>query len=202
MFWKNRMRAQTRLPVALIYLAGIPLTAITTGCTNRPYNSPQEQAQNACHAFGPKTLSGGLIGTLGGAAGGAGIGALASGGKGAAIGAGVGAFAGLLGGMIAGNQMDKQDCYQAQVALQQIRYTAVGQPVTWTNPATGSFGSYTPLTAETAQTNGKLCRQVRQDTTLKDHQATSQVELTCRDANGNYTTIEPTPATSVGSTPS
>jgi len=196
------MRTHIRLPVALVYLAGISLTTVTAGCTNQPYSSPQEQAQNACRAFGPKTLSGGLIGTLGGAAGGAGIGALAGGGKGAAIGAGVGAFAGLLGGMIAGNQMDKQDCYQAQVALQQIRFKPVGQSVAWANPATGSFGSYTPLTAETAQPNGRLCRQVRQDTTLKGHQATSQAELTCRDANGDYMAVEPISATNMGSAPS
>lgn len=196
------MSTHIRLPVALAYMASISLMTMTAGCTNRPYSSPEEQAQNACHAFGPKTLSGGLIGTLGGAAGGASIGAIAAGGKGAAIGAGVGAFAGLLGGMIAGNQMDKQDCYQAQVALQQIRYKTVGQPVAWSNPTTGSFGSYTPLTAETVQSSGKLCRQIRQDTTLKGRQATSQVELTCRDSDGNYTAVEPISAIDTGNTPS
>lgn len=183
------MRKIVRMPTLAAGLSIIALTSLT-GCTERPYSSPQEQAQNACQAFGPKTLSGGLIGGLGGAAGGAGIGALAGGGKGAAIGAGVGAFAGLLGGMIVGNQLDKQDCYQAQLALQQIRYKSVGQEVSWTNPETGSYGSYTPLTSETSMPNGQLCRKVRQDTTLKDHQATSQVELTCRDANGNYTKVQ------------
>jgi len=181
------MRQLIRVPALAVGLSAI---ALTSGCTERPYSSPQEQAQNACQAFGPKTLSGGLIGALGGAAGGAGIGALAGGGKGAALGAGIGAVTGLFGGMIAGNQLDKQDCYQAQLALQQIRYKSIGQGVSWTNPATGSYGSYTPLTSETSIPNGQLCRKVRQDTTLKGHQATSQVELTCRDANGDYTNVQ------------
>jgi len=187
----KRSSLQKTTILTSLCIASLSLNA----CTDRPYSSPEEQAKNACQAFGPKTLSGAAIGTLGGAAGGAAIGALEGGGKAAAIGAGIGAFAGLLTGAIAGNQIDKQDCYQAQVALQQIRYKGIGENVTWSNPATGSFGSYTPLSAEAQGPNGRLCRQVRQDTTLKGHQATSQVEMTCREPNGDYTTVaQPAPS--------
>ncbi|WP_281701147.1 hypothetical protein [Acetobacter malorum] len=178
-----------RRPVAALSM--ISVMSLTAGCTNQPYSSPEEQAQNACQAFGPKTLSGALIGTFGGAGTGAAIGAIASGGKGAAIGAGAGALAGLIGGLITGNQLDKRDCAQAQAALQQVRYMNVGQSASWSTPGTGSYGSYTPLTGDIQQTNGQICRKVRQDTTLQGHKPTSQEELTCRDVNGDYTRVQP-----------
>lgn len=178
-----------RRPIAVFSM--ISVVSLTAGCTNQPYSSPEEQAHNACQAFGPKTLSGAAIGTLGGAGAGAAIGAIASGGKGAAIGAGAGALAGLIGGLIAGNQLDKRDCAQAQAALQQVRYMSIGQNSSWSNAETGSYGSYTPLTGDMQQANGQICREVRQDTTLKGHATTSQKELTCRDVDGNYTRVQP-----------
>jgi uncharacterized membrane protein len=84
------MTQAARLPIAGWFLMGLATISLTAGCTTQPYTSPQQQAQNACQAFGPKALSGALIGGLSGAAGGAGLGAIAGGGRGAAIGAGVG----------------------------------------------------------------------------------------------------------------
>lgn len=184
------MRKFQKIP--LLVSASIALTPVTltTGCTDRPYASPQEQAQNACKAFGPKTLSGGLIGALGGAGAGAGIGALAGGGKGAAIGAAAGAVTGLLAGFVVGNQMDKHDCAEAQMALAQIGGRPIGYTASWSNPATGSHGSYTPISAEMPQADGRVCRRVRQDTALKGYNPSSQVVLTCRLANGDYETVQ------------
>lgn len=194
-------RKFTALPMAFLYFAEIPLTLMTTGCTDQAYTSPEQQAQNACRALGPKTLSGALIGGVGGAGTGAAIGALAGGGKGAGIGALAGGVLGVGIGLLEGHHLDAQDCQQAQIALQQVRYTDVGQAVSWANPATGSYGSYTPLSTETVQPSGQLCRQVRQDSTIKNHAATSQIELTCRDANGNYTTVQTPQATTPSAVP-
>lgn len=188
------------ISVVAVRATAISLALLMSGCADRPYNSPEEQAHNACQALGPKTLSGALIGGLGGAAGGAGLGALAGGGKGAAIGAGIGVLAGLIGGAIVGNQIDKRDCYEAQLALQQIRYKDVGQVAAWNNTATGSSGSYTALTPESAYANGRICRQVRQDTTLKDQAPTSQMLLTCRTADGNYESVQPIEASNTTAT--
>lgn len=179
-----------KLPLALSLCIAVTPAILTTGCTERPYSSPQEQAMNACKAFGPKTLSGGLIGGLAGAGSGAAIGALAGGGKGAAIGAGAGALAGIIGGLVVGNQMDKRDCAEAQMALSQIGSHPIGYTVAWNNPATGSHGSYTPVTAEMPVSDGRVCRQVRQDTALKGYNPSSQVVMTCRMPNGDYQTVE------------
>lgn len=175
---------------AFVLAGAVATTLPTAGCTNRPYASPEEQAQNACHAFGPKALSGALLGGVGGAAAGAGIGALAGGGRGAAIGAGVGALAGLFGGLAIGSNMDARDCAQAQQALAQVQYARLGQPVTWSSPS-GSHGSYTPLSAEYQTSGGQICRKVNQDVTLAGHAATSGNVITCRTPDGNYTTVQP-----------
>lgn len=180
-------------PTVLLAVA-LSTAAMIGGCTNHPYSSPQEQAQNACQALGPKTLSGAAIGVLGGAAGGAAIGAAAGGGRDAAIGAGVGALVGLIGGLAVGHNLDVRDCEQAQQALAQMRYAPTGQSVAWEDPQTGSKGSYTPVSDESQQTNGQFCRQVRQDTTLQGHQATTQMVLTCRTPDGDYKTVQAAPA--------
>jgi surface antigen len=178
------------LPIAGVVSLAMATTLLTTGCTNQPYTSPAQQAQNACQAFGPKTLSGAAIGVLTGAAGGAGIGAIAGGGRGAAIGAGAGALIGLLGGLAVGHSFDQRDCAEAQQALAQMRYAPIGQAAYWTDPQTGSHGSYTPVSNEYPASDNGFCRRVRQDTTLHGRQPTTQVLVTCRTADGNYTTVQ------------
>src|SRR4051794_12621402 len=108
------MFANTRLPTAALLIGALSTTILATGCANRPYSSPQEAAQNACSALGPKALSGALLGGLGGAALGAGVGAAAGGGRGAAIGAGVGLLGGLVAGVVVGKQADQRDCAAVQ----------------------------------------------------------------------------------------
>jgi surface antigen len=182
-----------RLSAAGLFLVGMATTTLTAGCANQPYTSPEQQAQNACQAFGPKTLSGAAIGALGGAAGGAGLGAAAGGGRGAAIGAGIGALVGLVGGLAVGHSLDQRDCAEAQQALAQMRHAPVGQAAYWTDPQTGSRGSYTAVSDEYPVANNGFCRRVRQDTTLHGSAPTTQVVVTCRTADGNYTTVqEPT----------
>lgn len=185
------IRAKSR--AALLTLGALSMPLVTGGCTNRPYGSAEEQAQNACQALGPKAMSGALIGTLGGAAGGAGIGAAAGGGRGAAIGAGVGALAGLIGGLVVGRNMDARDCAQAQVALAQLRYAPIGQAVSWTS-ASGSYGSYTPVSAEYAAVDNRLCRRVNLQTTLNGREPVSSAGVTCRQPDGDYTTVQPVSA--------
>lgn len=186
MICKNRLSHRC-LPL----LVAIP--ALVAGCTNQPYSSPQQQAQNACQAFGPKTLSGAAIGALGGAAGGAGIGAAAGGGRGALLGAGIGAAVGLIGGLAVGHSLDQRDCADAQRALAELRDAPVGQTASWADVQTGSYGSYTATSDEFPGGNNRFCRRVRQDTTLRGNSPTTQMLVTCRTADGDYTTVqEPT----------
>jgi hypothetical protein len=111
------MMRTIRLPAAALFAVGIATAIPTAGCTNQRYTSPEQQAQNACQAFGPKAVSGALIGTAGGAAAGAGIGGALGGKSGALIGAGVGGLVGLIGGSSVGHNLDARDCAEAQQAL-------------------------------------------------------------------------------------
>ncbi len=158
-------------------------TLLSSGCA-QPYGSPQEAAANACRALGTKALSGALIGGLGGAAGGAAIGALAGHGRGAAIGAGAGALAGILGGLVVGNQLDRDDCAQAQVAMAQAAQDPTGVGVTWHSP-TGSYGTYTPVSAAFTQ-NGQACRQFHSTAVITGHAPVEDSGVTCRDATGDW----------------
>jgi surface antigen len=181
------MFANMRLPAAALLFGAFSTTILTVGCASRPYSSPQEAAQNACSALGPKAISGVLLGGLGGGALGAGIGAAAGGGRGAAIGAGVGLLGGLVAGLAVGKQADQRDCAAAQTALAQMTTQPIGVPAMWRSPS-GSYGSYTPTSAEYAQGN-QFCRQVRQSTNIAGHQPVESGAVACRNANGDYQTV-------------
>jgi surface antigen len=181
------MLGYSRVPTAILLIGSISATALTSGCANRPYSSPQEAAQNACQALGPKALSGALIGSLGGAAVGAGIGAAGGGGRGAAIGAGIGLLAGLVTGLAAGGHADQRDCTAAQIALAQLATQPIGVPATWRS-ATGSYGAYTPVGAEYAEGH-QLCRQVRESMNIVGHKPVETTGIACRDSNGDYQTV-------------
>jgi surface antigen len=182
-----------RLPAAAVLLTvSVSTVGLTPGCTNQPYSSPQEAAQNACRALGPKAISGALIGGLGGAALGAGIGAAAGGGRGAGIGAGIGLLGGLVTGLAVGSRADQRDCAAAQAALAQMTTQPVGVPAMWRSPS-GSYGSYTPTGPEYAQ-GGQFCRPVRESTNIVGHAPVQSGGVACRDANGDYQTMTETAA--------
>jgi surface antigen len=86
--------------------------------------------------------------------------------------------------------MDQRDCAQAQLALARIRDLPVGQPVTWQSP-TGSYGAYTPVSAEFRGPNNTFCRNVNQEATLAGHEPTQSIVMTCRTPSGNYETVQP-----------
>lgn len=165
-------------------LCSVALLGGMTGCAPQQYGSPQEAAANACSALGTKALQGALIGGVGGAAGGAAIGAAAGRGRGAAIGAGIGLLAGALGGLAVGNRLDRDDCAQAQIALQQAATAPTGRVASWRSP-TGSYGSFTPVSANFDR-NGQTCRSFRTNTVLTGHEPVEDQGVTCRDTAGDW----------------
>jgi surface antigen len=173
------MSKLSRLSHSALLLGSMSTTVLATGCTDRPYSSPQEAAQNACRALGPKALAGALIGGLGGAALGAGV--------------------GLVTGLAVGSQADQRDCAAAQAALAQLAAQPIGVPAMWRSPS-GSYGSYTPVSAEYAQ-GPQFCRQVRQTTAIAGHQPTESTGVACRQPNGDYQTMTETAANSSGTAP-
>ena len=159
-----------------------------TGCAQQ-YATPQQASANACSVFGPRAMSGALIGGLAGAGTGALIGGLAGhSGTDALIGAAAGGLIGVAGGAMVGHNLDQRDCAAAQLALQQIDTTPTGQPLPWTDPATGSKGSFTPTADQyTDPTSGEVCRPVSADYYLNGHQpVTGDTGNVCRDANGDW----------------
>jgi surface antigen len=191
------MSMKSRIPVAVLFIGA--LSTISPAPTYaQVYSSPQQAAQNACQALGPKALSGAVMGAVGGGLLGAGIGGALGGRRGAAIGGGAGMFGGLLGGLSAGKQADQRDCLAAQAALAQLASQPTGVPVTWQSPS-GSHGSYTPTGPEYQQGN-QFCRPVREDTAIAGHQPTQIGAVTCRTANGDYQTVTET-ASNTGNSP-
>jgi surface antigen len=162
---------------------------VIAGCANRQYATPEEAIKNACSAFGPKALSGTLIGGAAGAAGGAAIGAAAGGGRDAAIGALAGLLVGAVVGTIAGHVADGKDCEQAHLALQKMNTTPTGVQVAWNNSASGSYGSYTPISDATT-INDHVCREIRADYFIKNHQpVTGETGLVCRTPDGDWARV-------------
>ena len=189
-----------RFVLSLFMTVVIALPITLTGCAQN-YSSPQQAAANACRALGPQALSGALIGGLGGAAAGAGIGALATGGSGkaAAIGAGVGLLAGVMAGMAEGHHLDQGDCAAAQQALQQYDSAPSGQPVAWSNPSTGSSGTYTPAASYTSA-SGQICRPTDASYSIQGHApVTGDQLIVCRTASGDWEPQQNPPPNSTSS---
>jgi surface antigen len=73
------------------------------------------------------------------------------------------------------------------LALQQMTSARTGQPVPWSDPATGNRGTLTPLSGPTKTADGHICRQYHRVTVMSDGQQTDGGNgLTCRDANGDW----------------
>ena len=176
------MTRKTRATAAFLALT---LTAGSLqGCAQQ-YGSAQEAANNACSAMGPKALSGAAIGGLGGAAAGAAIGGTTGSGRNAAIGAVAGLAVGLIGGLAVGNQLDQRDCAEARYALARMGAGQTGVVVGWQS-ASGSRGQFTPISAPTTGSDGRVCRQFRANTVINGREPVQEIGTVCRDAQGDW----------------
>jgi len=102
---------------------------------------------------------------LGGAAAGGAVGGLIASqvfrGSGSGAGIAAGAVIGALLGQSAGKSLDRADRISMQQAQARAYGAPVGQQITWSNPETGNYGSYTP-TREGRSANGEQCREFQQ----------------------------------------
>ncbi len=178
-------------------LASTLLLPMSLGGCAQQYTTPQQAASNACSAFGPRATSGALIGGLAGAGTGALIGGLAGHSAGdALIGAAAGGLLGVVAGSAVGHNLDHRDCAAARLALQQIGNAPTGQLIPWSDPATGSKGSYMATAAEyTDPRSGLICRPVSNSYYLNGHQpVVGETGNTCRDANGDWSMQQAAPS--------
>jgi surface antigen len=135
-----------------------------------------------CPALGPKAVIGAAVGAGAGAALGSSLA-----GNNRALGATLGGLGGAAIGGSVGSALDQRDCQQAQLALQQMASARTGQPVPWSDSATGNRGTFTPLSDPTKTADGHICRQYHRVTVMSDGQQTDGGNgLTCRDAHGDW----------------
>jgi surface antigen len=126
-------------------------------------------------------------GTLLGAAGGALLGSQVGGGTGqifAAIGGGLlGAY---LGNQI-GASLDRADQAYAAQAEAAAHNAPVGETITWNNPDSGNYGSYTPVRDGTDQ-NGQYCREY-QTTVTVGGEYQQAYGTACRQPDGSWKVV-------------
>jgi surface antigen len=134
-------------------------------CLSAAILLPSIAHSQSCPALGPKMVVGAAVGAGAGTA----LGGLL-GGKNRALGAAVGGIGGgAIGGAI-GNALDQRDCQMAQAALQQMATARTGQPISWSDPATGNRGAFTPLANPTKSADGRFCRPYSRAAVTKDGQ--------------------------------
>ncbi|MQX38090.1 RT0821/Lpp0805 family surface protein [Roseospira navarrensis] len=156
-------KRSTAAVLAIALLAGPALTAC-------------QQAQNA-----PKQTAGALGGAalgglLGSQFGGSTEWKLAATGLGVLLGAAVGSEI--------GRSLDETDKQRMQQASQQAYTAPVGQTISWNNPQTGNYGTFTPVRDGYANT-GQYCRQFRTTVTI-DGRLEEATGTACRQNDGTW----------------
>ncbi len=131
-----------------------------------------------CHSMTKKET-----GTLIGATAGGIIGSQIGGGSGRLLAIFAGTLIGAMAGSSIGEDMDANDRYRTQHALE---YNATEEPATWRNPDTGREYRVTPLRTYTS-TQGP-CREYEASVEIDGHQET-MVGDACRQADGTWKAI-------------
>lgn len=164
------MKKQMKSIQFLLIVFGI--TTTLTGCMLN--NSGQRQQ---------------LGGLIGGAMGGL-LGSKIGDGSGRVAATAAGAVAGFLIGDEIGLLLDKVDrAYVAQTANRALESNRSGQSSSWSNPNSGSSGTFTPTrTTHLFPRDGKDCREFRQTITVGGRSETAR-GTACRRADGTWRII-------------
>lgn len=160
-------------------VAVMPFGGCATGGAHS--QEPAQQAEASCPFFSSKMLQGAVIG---GAAGGAVAAGTSKNKSTSDILTGI--FVGAAAGGLVGKMLDKKDCDNARLAMQQMGGARVGAPIAWRNPESGNSGTFVATSPTAASASGQLCRSYRQTLVLRDGKSKEQEGTTCRDANGDW----------------
>ena len=137
-----------------------------------------------CQTGGPKQTGGTLVG--------AGLGALAGSqigrGRGQLAAVAIGALAGAMLGSNIGKSLDDADRQAALHAQGQAHTAPIGQSVSWNNPNSGNYGTFTPTRDGTDNRTGAYCREYQ--TTITVGGKTEQAYGTaCRQPDGSWKVV-------------
>ncbi|MFC4352949.1 RT0821/Lpp0805 family surface protein [Fodinicurvata halophila] len=97
---------------------------------------------------------------------------------------GLGAVIGLIAGSEIGKSLDEADRQRAAQAQQQAAQAPMGEQITWNNPNSGNYGSYTPV-RDGRTDDGRYCREFRETVTI-DGQTETATGIACRQQDGTW----------------
>jgi surface antigen len=140
-------------------------------------------ALNGCQTLqnsGTKQTVGGVTGAVAGGL----LGSQVGGGSGRLWATGAGVLLGALVGSEIGSSLDKADMAYAQRAQHQAYSAPVGETVSWRNPDSGNYGTYTP-TREGTSNAGRYCREYNQTIYVGGRQE-SAYGTACRNQDGTW----------------
>ncbi|MBI1328088.1 MAG: glycine zipper 2TM domain-containing protein [Alphaproteobacteria bacterium] len=108
-------------------------------------------------------------------------------GKGQLVAVGVGTLLGALAGSEIGQSLDRADMMYAQQAQQRAYNAPVGQSISWNNPESGNYGTYTP-TRNGTDAAGRYCREYRQTINVGGRSETA-VGTACENPDGTWQVV-------------
>ena len=126
------------------------------------------------------------VGTAAGAVGGGLLGSQVGGGSGQLWATGAGVLLGALVGSEVGKSLDRADQSYANSAMNQAYQAPIGETVSWTNPESGNYGSYTPVNEGYGNTSGRYCREYKQTIYVEGRSETAY-GTACKNADGTWT---------------
>lgn len=143
-------------------------------------------SMTACEGIqnNPKTAVGTILGGVGGAV----IGSQFGGGTGQIAATAAGTLIGALIGNEIGKSLDRADQMYAQQAQAQAYAAPVGQTISWNNPQSGNYGSFTPI-RDGRTTTGAYCREYRTTVTIDGRYETA-TGTACQQPDGTWKLVD------------
>jgi surface antigen len=124
------------------------------------------------------------LGTGAGAIGGGLLGSQIGGGKGQLWATGAGVLLGALVGSEIGSSLDRADQAYMGQAESRAHTAAIGETISWNNPQSGHYGTYTPVRDGTSSA-GRYCREYQQ-TVYVGGQKQSAYGTACQQPDGTW----------------
>lgn len=141
-------------------------------------------ACNTTSNWGTKQTMGTGIGAVAGGLAGSQIG----GGSGRLWATGAGVLLGALAGSEIGSSLDNADRMAAQQAAGRAHNARVGETISWNNPNSGNYGSYTPVRDGQSST-GRYCREYQQ-TIVVGGKTQSGYGTACQQPDGSWEVVK------------
>ncbi len=141
---------------------------------------------SACESVqnNPKTSAGTLLGGIGGAV----IGSQFGGGTGQIAATAAGTLIGALIGSEIGKSLDRADQQYAMQAQSRAYTAPVGETISWNNPESGNYGSFTP-TRDGRTSSGAYCREYRTTVTIDGRYETAY-GTACQQPDGTWRVVD------------